>query len=175
MAVGIFKDIVVNQNNQLKSVNWYRKQLSDMTDRATARKLMNDGKLTARPSIGRLNMFFYDPKYKKTLPLYDRFPLVLPLERIPNGFMGMNFHYVPPVARFRMLEQLQKFASDGNFDKSTLLQVSYDAVKGINQVKKTIKKYLYGYVRSSFLRIDVNESPTAVLLPVQQFKKGQPY
>ena len=36
------------------------------------------------PSKNRLNFFFYDPKYKQgSLPLYDRFPLVLPLETIP--------------------------------------------------------------------------------------------
>jgi hypothetical protein len=38
-------------------------------------RLMNQGKLIGRPSVGRLNMFFYDPKYKKTLPYYDTFPL----------------------------------------------------------------------------------------------------
>jgi hypothetical protein len=28
--------------------------------------------------------------------------------------MGMNFHYLPPVARFRLLEQLQRFADKGS-------------------------------------------------------------
>ena len=39
------------------------------------------------PFFGRLNMFFYDPKFKKTLPYYDSFPLVLPLENYPDGFL----------------------------------------------------------------------------------------
>ena len=172
MAVGIFKDIVVNQNNQLKSVNWYRKQLSDMTDRATARKLMNDGKLTARPSIGRLNMFFYDPKTKDKLPYYDIFPLVLPLEPIKGGFLGLNFHYLAPLLRFRLLETIQdRYATSRELKSNMRLDVSYDRVKNIPMVKPTIKKYLFGYVRSNFLRIDAEEAAIACYLPVQQFKK----
>jgi hypothetical protein len=70
-----------------------------------------------------------------------------------------------------LLERLQKF-SDGGFKSSTKMSVSYDIVKGINLVKPTLKKYLYGYVRSSFLRIDFDESALAAYLPVQRFVKA---
>ena len=36
--------------------------------------LIRDGKKSTRPFFGRLNMFIYDPKFKKTLPYYDTFP-----------------------------------------------------------------------------------------------------
>ena len=45
----------------------------------------------------------------------------------------------------------------------------------LNKVKNTIKKYLYGHVRSNFLRVDFDEAALAVMLPVQRFVKGQPY
>ena len=51
-----------------KSSAWYRNAVSSIADRVSARRLMSQGRLNGRPSIGRLNMFFYDPKYKKTLP-----------------------------------------------------------------------------------------------------------
>ena len=51
------------------------------------------------------------------------------------------------------------------------LDVSYDRVKGIPLVRPTIKKYLFSYVRSNFLRIDADEAAIACYLPVQQFKK----
>ena len=70
-----------------KGTAWYRNAVASIADRVSARRLMSQGKLNARPSVGRLNMFFYDPKYKKTLPYYDTFTLVLPLERIPGGFV----------------------------------------------------------------------------------------
>ena len=169
--VSILDPLIDKAGGQRKTAAWYRNAVASIADKVTARKLMNQGKLIGRPSIGRLNMFFYDPKYKKTLPYYDTFPLVLPLEPIKGGFMGMNFHYLPYLLRFRMLERMQKFA-DGGLSGKTLMNVNYDGVKNIPIVKPTIKKYLYGHVRSNFLRIDFDEAALAVYLPVQQFKKA---
>ena len=167
----ILDPLVDKQGGIRKSANWYRSNVASIADRVTARKLMNQGKLIGRPSVGRLNMFFYDPKLKKTLPYYDTFPLVLPLEPIKGGFMGMNFHYLPPLLRFRLLQRMQRFA-DGGLNEKTKIDATYDDVKGIGLVKPTIKKYLYGHVRSQFLRIDFDEAALAVYLPVQQFKKA---
>ena len=167
----ILDPLVDKQGGIKKSANWYRNNVSSLADRITARKLMNQGKLIGRPSVGRLNMFFYDPKFKKTLPYYDTFPLVLPLEPIKGGFMGMNFHYLPPMLRFKLLERMQKFA-DGGLNQKTKIEASYDGVKNINLVKPTIKKYLYNHVRSQFLRIDFDEAALAVYLPVQRFVKA---
>ena len=157
-----------------KGTRWYQQAVASIADKVSARRLMSQGKLNGRPSIGRLNMFFYDPKYKKTLPLYDRFPLVLPLETIPGGFMGMNFHYIRPVQRISLLNNLQRYAS-GGMKPSTRIDASYDAVKNVRIAKNTIKKYLYSHVRSNFLRVDFDEAALAVMLPVQRFVKGQPY
>ena len=154
-----------------KSADWYRKNVQSLSDKITARKLMNSGKLIGRPSSGRLNMFFYDPKTKARLPYFDVFPLVLPLETISGGFMGLNFHYLPYMLRFRLLQRLQKFA-DGGFKSTTKIEANYDDVKSIGLVRPTIKKYLYSNVRSQFLRIDFDEAVLAAYLPVQQFRKA---
>ena len=158
-----------------KSSAWYRNAVSSIADRVSARRLMSQGRLNGRPSIGRLNMFFYDPKYKKTLPYYDTFPLVLPLESIPGGFSGINFHYLRPGARFTLLERLQRFAVRNEVSSRNRFDVSYDRVKKIPLVKNTIKKYLYNHVRSNFLRIDYDKAALSVYLPVAQFRKGSPY
>ena len=174
MAISILDPIKVSQGGIRKSVDWYRKNVATLSDSITAAKLMRSGKLNGIPSKGRLNFFFYDPKYKRVLPLYDRFPLVLPLETIPGGFMGMNFHYLRPLQRVSLLDRLQKFAS-GGMSKSTRIDATYDGVKTIGIAKTTIKKYLYNHVMSNFLRVDFDEAALAVMLPVQQFKKGSPY
>ena len=62
------------QGGVKKSADWYRKNVTSLADRVTARILMNQGKLIGRPSAGRLNMFFYDPKTKARLPYYDVYP-----------------------------------------------------------------------------------------------------
>ena len=170
----ILDPLVDKQGGIRKSAAWYRSNVQSLADRVTANKLMSQGKLIGRPSAGRLNMFFYDPKLKKKLPYYDTFPLVLPIETIPGGFMGMNFHYLPPLQRFRLLQNLQRFA-DGGVSSTTKINANYDGIKNISIARKTIKKYLYSHVRSSFLRIDFDEAALAVYLPVQQFKKGSPY
>jgi len=83
----------------------------------------------------------------------------------------MNFHYLPYLLRFRLLERMQKF-STGGFSAKTKIEASYDGIKNIAIAKPTIKKYLYSKVRSQFLRIDFDEAAMAVYLPVQQFKKA---
>jgi hypothetical protein len=174
--VSILDPLVDKAGGQRKTAAWYRNAVSSIADKVTANRLMNQGKLIGRPSVGRLNMFFYDPKYKKTLPYYDTFPLVLPLERIPGGFAGINFHYLRPVARFSLLEQLQRYATRGReITSANSFDVSYNRVKNIPLVKNTIKKYLFSHVRSNFLRIDFDEAALAVYLPVANFKKGSPY
>ena len=167
----IFDKISNQSGGVYKSANWYRNAVSSLSDTITARKLYNQGRINQRPSLGRLNLFFYDPKFKKTLPYYDTFPLVLPLQGFSGGFVGMNFHYLSPMIRFRVLQQLQGFATNQKFDSTTKLDVSYARVGGIARIKPTIKKYLYSHVRSGFMRIDSQDAPTAVYLPVQQFKK----
>ena len=176
MAISILDPLVDKAGGIRKTAAWYRNAVSSIADRTSARRLMGQGKLIGRPSIGRLNMFFYDPKYKKTLPYYDTFRLELPLERLPGGFAGINFHYLRPGARFTLLQRLQRFSTrGGEVTSRNSFDVSYNRVKNISLVKNTIKKYLFNHVRSNFLRIDYDEAALAVYLPVAQFKKGSPY
>jgi len=57
------------------------------------------GTLTGRMWLGKMYFFVYNPKHKITLPYYDMFPLVLPIERYSNGFLGINFHFLAPKDR----------------------------------------------------------------------------
>ena len=134
--------------------------------------LIRDGKQRRTPFFGRLNMFFYDPKLKTKLPYYDTFPLVLPLERYPDGFLGINFHYLPINLRIRLLDRMVDFSNNTKFDESTTLDVDYTGVKGIRLVKPTLKRYLSGRVKTNFRRIDADEFTVATLLPVQRFRKA---
>jgi len=170
MAVDIFEPLKDLQGNKLKGASWYRNAVSLITDRSSPADLMSSGKLLGRPSGGRMSMFFYDPKTKNRLPYYDTFPLVLPLETARGGFIGLNFHYLPYGARFAFLQTLQSYASNKKFDQSTKIQASYSSIKNNKYTKVAIKKYLYSQVRSSFLRVNVNEMALAAYLPVAQFQ-----
>ena len=47
-----------------------------------------------------------------------------------------------------------------------------NAVLRSNLTKPTIKRYLFGYLRSMCLRIEPEDNLTAIMLPVQRFKKA---
>jgi len=170
--VKIFEPLLDLQDNQLKSANWYKNAASLIADKVSSNKLMRSGKLLGRPSAGRMCMFFYDPKTRQKLPFYDIFPLVLPVDTFRGGFVGLNFHYLPYGLRYKLLEQLQQFATNKKFDETTRLQVTYNSVKNIGLIKPAIKKYLWRQVQSNFLRVDVDEMAIAIYLPVAQFKKA---
>ena len=127
---------------------------------------MRSGKLNRRPhgidrgNIVNLNMFIYSPKFAKKLPYYDTFPLVMPLEKYDNGFLGLNFHYLPYALRARLL------------DAAGQDRLNVNEVIKSRLTKPTIKRYLFGYLRSMCLRIEPEDNLTAIMLPVQRFKKA---
>ena len=164
-------DKILDSTTGRKSYDWYRRKVRSMTT-PSAKTLINQGKATIRPKYGIMNLFGYDPKHKDKLPYYDTFPLIFPLEPAKGGFYGINFHYLQPGARVAFLRQLQRFATDKNYDKNTRFNIG--ELSG-RYFKKTIKRYLFNQVRTSFLNITADEMAIAIFLPVARFEKGQPY
>ena len=171
MAVSKFIQAVKDEaRGRPRSTAWYKEKIKEF-GKPSAQQLVRDGKRNNKPFYGRLNMFFYDPKFKKTLPYYDVFPLVLPLETYDDGFLGINLHYLPIPLRISLLDKLVDYSNNTEFDESTKLMVDYKKLKRINLIKPTIHKYLSGQTKSQFRRIDADEFTIATLLPVQRFKK----
>jgi len=170
MAKTVF-DKILDTTTGPKSFNYFKNQVDKITSPG-ARALINQGKATIRPKYGVMNLFGYDPKLKQVLPLYDRFPLIFPIEPAKGGFYGINFHYLQPGARVAFLRQLQRFATDKRYDKNTRYNIG--ELSG-RYFKKTIKRYLFSQVRTSFLNITADEMAIAIFLPVARFEKGQPY
>ena len=154
-----------------RSINWYRNKIREF-GKPRPLELIRDGRRTARPSAFNLNMFVYDPKYKKTLPYYDTFPLVLPLERYRDGFLGLNFHYLPIPLRVRLLDKLNSIPEGNQYSERDRLRVSYARASTIPMAKAVVKRYLYSHLKSQIRVITPDEWVIAVLLPVQRFKKA---
>ena len=74
-----------------------------------AMDLIRDGKQSRTPHYGRINMFFYDPKGRKTLPYYDTFPLSITNRKYPDGFLGINFHYLPMTFKIKVIRSHSRF------------------------------------------------------------------
>jgi hypothetical protein len=173
MAVSKFIQAVKDETRgRPRSTAWYRAKIKEF-GKPGAMDLLRDGKRDNKPFYGKLNMFFYDPKHKKTLPYYDTFPLVLPLEVYNDGFLGINFHYLPIPLRVKLLDGLVDYTNSADFTSTTTrMVVDYSKLKSIRLIRPTIHKYLSGYTKSQFRRIDADEWTIATLLPVQRFKKA---
>ena len=107
--------------------DWYRDlALSVRSVRVEniVRKNPEYNRLTIKP--GFLYLFNYDPKTKEKLKYYDRFPLVIPIETYPDGFLGLNLHYIHPKHRLILLDKLSDTASNKKLDANTRLRISYD-------------------------------------------------
>ena len=160
------------------SIAWFRKKVADMT-RISRTKLLNDEavKQVSTPLVGRMFMYFYDPKYKKTLPYYDRFPLIIMVKKAPGGFYGINLHYLPPVLRAKFFDKLLDYSNNNKYNKSTLFKMSYDLLNKTSKLsafKPCYKKYLTKHIKSRISEISATEWEIAIFLPTEQFvKKGK--
>ena len=151
--------------------NWLRAKVKELTP--TSRALMTDrDRLKTNSTIGKMYFYFYDPKTKDTLPYYDKFPLVIPIESYRDGFLGLNLHYIHPKQRLILLDKLSETATNNNFDSKTKLRVSYSYLAGASRAFEAtpcIKRYLYSHIQSRFLEISADEWDIAAMLPVETF------
>ena len=126
------QSVVAAQKGRPRSTAWFRDKIREFGTPKSS-ELIRDGKQAGTPFYGRLNMFVYGPKHSKTLPYYDTFPLVLPLEAYPDGFLGINMHYLPIGLRMALLDKLVDFSTDTQSANYDVLTSSPGGVTDISQ------------------------------------------
>jgi hypothetical protein len=182
MAIQLFDKILADgvRSGQIPA----RTQASRDWFRDTAKKVRNvtEGKLLAsadartnRLEVGKMFFFSYDPKTKAKLPYYDTFPLIFPFAKTPDGFMGINLHYLPYILRAKLMDMLYNYVSDPKLDERTKLKISYNILNSAatnKYIEPCIKRYLSSHVRSKFINIVPVEWDIALFLPVQNFVKA---
>jgi len=159
-----------------ESRDWFRKKAQQMR-RVNRNQLMQEEEIILRNrfGVGNMYMFFYDPKTKDTLPYYDAFPLVIPVEPAEKGFYGINLHYLPPVLRAKFLDSLLDITSNKSYDEKTKFQLSYQLLKGsqkFRHFKPCFKRYLTANVRSRFALVPAPEWEIATFLPTADWRKA---
>lgn len=158
-----------------KSRNWFSKRVKELGT-INRNKLMRDDALesTANPKVGDMIMYFYDPKMKKELPYYDKFPLTILVQPTKGGFQGLNLHYLSPNVRALFLDRLMELAPKNITDSTRLARIRYNTIKGANKYKEfrpCFKQYLTSQVKSKIVRVPMTEWEIAVFMPTQQFQK----
>jgi hypothetical protein len=160
-----------------KSTDWLKDQVKSIRNprRVVADIVKEKQRSGGRFMTGGLYFFCYDPKYANTLPYYDMFPLVLVLEKYPDGFMGLNLHYLPIPVRAAFLDQLLDYAYYNDEDEITRMKVTYNILNASRRLKAfgpCLKRYLYNHTTSRLLKVEPHEWETALFLPVEQFQKA---
>ena len=173
--------------NKKLSVNdvqkWFRTEIQILTknpfDVGTDPSKYSKGEkpiAIVQPSdIGRMFYYAYDPKTKEQMPYYDTFPVILVVKNLPDGFHGLNIHYLPPKMREMLLRNLMITMSDTKLDKNTRLKIRYDMLNNVSKFRyfqPAFKRYLYSHVRSNIRPVPFRFWPQMVMMPLADFKKA---
>lgn len=164
----------INPRSQ-EARDWFRRKAQSLS-RINRLDLLQDEslKLTNRQLVGSMQMFFYDPKHKETLPFYDKFPLAIIVGPAPGGFYGLNLHYLPAVLRAKFLDALLNITNNDKFDETTRFELSYKMLNGARNMryfKPCYKHYLTSHVKSRFARVAAPEWEIATFLPTADWQK----
>lgn len=159
--------------------DWFRdKALQISSQNTSVERLVNKQSAQANkvttPKVGKMLMYRYDPKHKLTLPYYDTFPMIFPIDVKPDRFLGINLHYLPPVYRARLMDALYETLNNDRYDDKAKLQINYKILSGASKFryfKPTIHMYLFSQLRSPLMEIDVKEWDYVMFLPLARFKK----
>lgn len=158
------------------SRDWYRQQAKttakSSADPEKIIREMGADRYENRFRLGQMYMFHYLPKHRETLPYYDRFPLIFPINKAKGGFLGINMHYLPPNLRAKLMDALYETANNKYYNETTRLKLNYEILSSASKFrafKPCIKHYLTGQLKSRLVYINPSEWDVALFLPTARF------
>jgi len=173
-------DVIKNhpRYHQNKSKEWFRDRIKELSVNKPITKegLFKTTKdlQSSRILPGTMIFFGYDPKFKEVLPYYDRFPLSFIVNIDKLGFTGINWHYLPIPTRIKLYDKLWQIASNSRMPTQQVLQLNWNLLSKASkfpEVQPAVKRYLFGHVRTRFIKIPIVDWKTAIMLPNEQFVK----
>lgn len=167
------EDGVLNERKK-DSLAWFRQKVESLQRPVKPIDLMNDKtRMVERVELGKMYNFIYSPKTKDTLPYYDAFPLCIPYKPFPGGFYGLNLHYLYPRYRAQLLEKMRELETK-DIKGELKFKFTYELLNSsakYSMFKPCVKRYLYGHVKSKFIKIAESEWNVVVFLPTEMFLK----
>lgn len=159
------------------SATWFRDQMREIIKlRFNKYNFIKSGQAETvrRLEIGKMYFFEYVPKYSgigtdivpsELLPVWDRYPLVLPFSIVPNGFVGINLHYLPIKYRAILLDQLTNTA----IIPQNRLKVSWRILQQFSRLRISefaVHRYLLNHITSPFRLVKIDDYANAIMLPM---------
>ena len=153
---------------------WFQKKARELGP--LGKGILKDDRLKpkARPFIGDMVMYTYNPKTKAILPYYDTFPLVIVVGPAPGGFFGINLHYLPPKIRALFLDNLSAAVTNQKYNATTRFRITYNMLKATANYKyfrPCFKHYLGKHMTSKIMKVEASEWNIAIFLKTAAFKK----
>lgn len=136
------------------------------------KRILLEGRKSLTPIPGRIYTFSYNAKYKDTLPYWDANPVILVIGLAENGFIGLNFHYLPFEYRIRCLMTLDPQTAPNDLKK---LQFRWEAIRktAISRLsEQTVKRYLKPFLRSPLIEVHPRDWYLVMALPLARFRKA---
>lgn len=168
------KGVALDRSQEAR--DWFRERAGDVPEVSTHELIdSTEERLFKNVSLGGLYLFHYDPKTKDKLPYYDANPLVFPVQWSEGGFKGLNLHYLPPMHRAALMDELYKIASNAELDNKTRIVANYTLLNSMGSFKAfkpCFKRYLNRFVTSQFLAVKPVEWDIALFLPLENFQKA---
>jgi hypothetical protein len=168
------------------AIKWYRDQIRILSgytgDSHYSRgsNIKNDlladrGRARTNYFPGQMYLFAYKAKHWKTLPYWDKFPLVFFIGPCSDGtWLGINFHYLNYQQRYFLFHELLTLADKHPTDPRAMLKLSYRALKSMARFKAfkpCLHKYIPANMASHLVRVEAPDWETALFLPVESFMK----
>lgn len=158
------------------SLEWMKNKVQDLKDVKPQKFVDNSVTVEKhrKTILGKMLMYFYEPKTKDKMQYYDAFPIVIPIEQYSDGWLGINLHYVEPAVRLRIMKEMLKLVSDGTDNSDTKFNADWDLVSHMSKydlIAPCLKRYLANHVRSNLVEVNSHEWNAAVFLPVAKFMK----
>jgi hypothetical protein len=152
--------------------SWLQSKISTLKIPTNRSSILGDNRrISAQAFIGKMYFFKYDPKFKETLPVWDKFPLVIPMDIYSDGFLALNLHYLDPYTRLMLLDRLHDFINNDKYDDTTVFRLSYQLLaksRRYSMIEPCVKRYLSNHIMSPLIYIEPNSWETALFLPTEK-------
>lgn len=160
------------------SARWYQDMIRKLgMGNIQPQKVMRSdiGEFVTNITVGSMYLFMYDPKMSATLPYYDTLPVVVTFRKVPDGFYGLNLHYLPPLLRLKLLDRMMELVNDESMGEKTRMIVTWKLLSNVARYPGTnvaVKQYLYEQVGSKIMKIYPKDWRKTIMLPIDNFQKA---
>lgn len=166
------------KRNTSSSMDWFRKYVGKSFNKVGTGVMFRDRTMWKKKfTFGKMYFFEYSAKHKATLPVWDRYPLIVPFSayNAKDGMtiiVGLNFHYLQPALRMLAFKTLLKFRTEKRYRKSTKLDIEWAVISKMAEskyFKHAVHSYRLDHLRSTLVEIPSPSWEMALFLPTARF------